>query len=121
MNTVDVQCATARCGHSPFPISAAFDQRARKTHETFYCPAGHALHFGGETEQEKEIRVLKGQLRSADTDRDYWRRRAKRLEVTCQWIACGFEAKDLAGLHTHMRARHAMPSWAALEAEAWAS
>ena len=40
-------------------------ERLRRTHESFYCPAGHAQHFTGKTEEQKKIENLECQLRRA--------------------------------------------------------
>lgn len=38
------------------------ERRLRKTHEWFYCPAGHQQHFSGKTDEEKQIAQLKREV-----------------------------------------------------------
>ncbi len=113
MDTELVTCATAGCGHSPFPMSSGFIDRARETHEWFSCPAGHGLSFHGESTTETAARRLK----AAKTSRDYWKNRADRLERTGPWNGCESPVfVSVQGLQSHMRQIHQMPSWAALGA-----
>lgn len=107
-----ITCAKAGCGYSPFPMDAQFEQRARRTHERFYCPAGHPLSFRGKTEEQKRIDYLERRVEWWKEYCDSIRDDRDRFRFTCQWVGCGFRAKDDAGLHTHMRARHDMPTLA---------
>lgn len=116
METELTQCATAGCGHSPFPLSSAFVARARRTGETFFCPAGHSLHFGEGTEaqQRRRIKDLEIRLEEAFAEKTL-------ISRTCPWVGCPFVAAsgdewNRAPLHTHMRAIHGMPTLAEVKA-----
>ena len=106
-------CIYKGCGYSPFPMEANYYERCRKTGETFRCPAGHQMVYnGGLTRDQKRIKELTSELSFwKETAEDYRLQRDKALRA-CQWIQCGFHASDRAGLHTHMRARHGMPTLA---------
>lgn len=49
-------CCT--CG-IPFAVSDDFDERLRKCHNEFFCPAGHAQSYTGKSEEEKLRDILK--------------------------------------------------------------
>src|SRR3990170_1677658 len=40
------------CG-SAFAMESSFQRERRKRHDSFYCPAGHAMHYTGKTDAEK--------------------------------------------------------------------
>ena len=126
METELLQCPTAGCGHSPFPVSTSFIVRARRTHETFYCPSGHGQWFPAKSDEQllkERVRVLEGQLLWLEQLRDQvrmledLRKRASRL---CPWPGCEFVASagnewDRRALRAHMRSAHGMPSMAEVE------
>ena len=126
METELLQCATAGCGYSPFPVSTSFIQRARRTHETFHCPAGHSNYFPQKSDTEKlseRVRHLEGQLRRYEelqakvSQLQDLRLRSSRL---CPWPGCEFVASagndwDRRALRAHMRSSHGMPSMAEVE------
>jgi hypothetical protein len=108
-------CPTKNCGYSPFPMDKGYRDRVKRTGERFICPAGHGIVFnGGLTADQKRIEELTREIVWYKADNEQLRDIRRRLEVTCQWIECGFMASSQAGLHTHMRARHGMPALAAL-------
>lgn len=52
--TVDLYISDcASCGVI-FGIPADLEERRRTDHETFYCPNGHRMHFGGPSQAEKD-------------------------------------------------------------------
>ena len=114
MRVVYEQCYKKGCGHSPFPMAKQFQDRCRKTHETFYCPGGHAQGYYGENEEEKlrkQVKRLQTQLESAKWRADALRRQAHR----CPWIECGFVAYpindfDMRAMWSHLRSAHGMPT-----------
>ena len=53
--TTHVNCAD--CGIE-FCIPKELEVERRESHDTFYCPNGHKLHFPHETEKERQIREL---------------------------------------------------------------
>jgi hypothetical protein len=115
MTVVEVTCYKDGCGYSPFPMSAAYNARCRRTGESFICPAGHSQFYnGGLTADQKRIKELERRVEGLKEYNEQLRETQRRLTVTCQWIECGFMASSEAGLHTHMRARHGMPALAAL-------
>jgi hypothetical protein len=64
--TVELESTTCcKCG-----IVFAFDgrlmQERMRDHQTFYCPHGHPLHFGGESDVEKLKKQLKLERQNAD-------------------------------------------------------
>jgi hypothetical protein len=72
---VDLESTTCcKCG-VVFAFDADLMQQRRRDHQTFYCPAGHPLHFGGES----DLDALKKQLRKATQAADQLR-----AEVTHQ-------------------------------------
>lgn len=63
-------CATHGCGVA-FAIEDGFDDRRRDDKRTFYCPSGHSLSYGGDTEavkQRKRAEKLERQLAARDAD-----------------------------------------------------
>ncbi len=111
MKIVSITCATENCGNSPFPLEEGHYRRARRTHENFYCPQGHSNYYDSESDLEKLTRINRGLRR--DITR-YQQTIADQIGH-CPWIQCDFEARDQQGLRTHMRARHGMPTLAAVE------
>lgn len=58
---VTLDCATEGC----FAIIAMHrddELRLRRTHKSFYCPAGHSNYFAGKTAQEKKIDELESRV-----------------------------------------------------------
>lgn len=45
--------------HMLFAVPKSVDDRYRKTHEWFYCPAGHSQRYAAKTETEKTIESLR--------------------------------------------------------------
>lgn len=109
MDVVEVQCPTAGCGHSPFPVAETFHERAQRTHEVFHCPAGHELLFPGESEVEKlekEVRRLTQVLGWTRETRDDMADLARQ----CPWPTCrGHVYFDRSGMYRHMERAHGMP------------
>jgi hypothetical protein len=48
----------------PFAITNKFDDSLRKSHNTFYCPSGHAQHYPQKTTEE----ALREKLREKDAE-----------------------------------------------------
>ena len=112
--TTTLMCPTSGCGHSPFPVTLAFKKRAHRTHERFYCPAGHRQYFPGESDIEQLKRKLKEAKLSVawfkdQADRDA--RQADREARACPWVQCYFQGKTV-------RAAHGMPTQAEVLVEA---
>jgi hypothetical protein len=69
MSTVHcVDCRHAIC------LTDAYERHLRSTHETFFCPRGHQLHFPGKSAQELEIDSLTAKVRLLES-------RVRRLEM----------------------------------------
>jgi len=62
MNHYECACPTPGCGHIVC-LPPQLEERLRRTHETFFCPAGHKMWFHGKSDLEKS--------------RDSWRRQAQ--------------------------------------------
>lgn len=110
MNTVSITCYQKGCGYSPFPMEKGFYERARRTHESWHCPAGHAQHFAGESDEDRLERENKHLRR----ERDRWQanyERAWRDARICPWPTCReyvYSSRD--SLYDHMRRAHGMPT-----------
>jgi hypothetical protein len=58
-----------QCGIT-FAITSTHDRNLRECHNTFFCPAGHAQSYRGETEAEK----LRKQLVAKEQSLEYFRK-----------------------------------------------
>lgn len=63
---IQINCASEGC-YAIITMHPADEERLRRTHESFYCPAGHGNHFPGKTVEQKEREELK--RRAAQLDR----------------------------------------------------
>lgn len=61
-----LDCATEGC-YAVITVHPNEERRLRRTHETFYCPAGHSNYFAGKTDEEKRIEEL--ERREANLER----------------------------------------------------
>lgn len=102
-------CARQGC-HARICLSAEANERARRTHESFYCTSGHRNYFSDKTEHEKKIDQLRKRLESVEYMRDYWHRKHDELARACPWTLCGFVGSDPKGMRQHMRKAHGMPT-----------
>lgn len=50
-DTVRINCINDKCG--TFVMDERLNARYKRTGETFYCPAGHAQHYTGESTESK--------------------------------------------------------------------
>ena len=116
MNTELVQCPTAGCGHSPFPMSTDFIRRARQTHEDFHCPAGHLLHFGGKSDADR-LAALEADLERSRKTVRYLHGRIRALHdyPVCSWPGCGRRCREGGPMAQHMQRAHGAPTLAELE------
>ena len=77
---VDTCCS---CGIS-FAIPKHYQDKLRNTHQTFYCPNGHTLHFPSETEKEKlqrELNHTKQKLKATEKSKNSALRCCTELEM----------------------------------------
>jgi hypothetical protein len=77
---IHIECYRQGCGHL-ICMSQATNARLRRTHETFYCPAGHGQAYHGQTEQEKELEDLR-------------RRASRHQEQTRDWVRYVHKLQD---------------------------
>lgn len=69
----------AECGVE-FAIPTPWEKSLRESHARFYCPAGHPLSYGGETEAErlkKEADALRKRLEFQRNETEAQRRRVE--------------------------------------------
>lgn len=98
MNCKQIACAYDGCAHT-IHMHHDVERRYRRTHESFFCPAGHSQFFPGKTDEEKRIEQLQGRIdsltRSLDRWQDIWNETQDKLEdarldlKTCPF-ECGF-------------------------------
>jgi hypothetical protein len=74
-----VSCAEC---HIVFGIEVAHVAALRESHRTFYCPKGHRLHFGGESESERLERELAAAKRREGFANDRARATRDQLEAS---------------------------------------
>lgn len=64
VNLITVECCNC---HVVFAMPKEWNDHFRKTHQSFYCPAGHGQSYGGESDIEKakreELRLKREELR----------------------------------------------------------
>lgn len=99
---VTVACAHETCGHV-ISFKTEVEQRLRRTHETWACPAGHRQHFSGRTDQERRISDLEADLRRADRDIDFWVGEAR----VCPFPSCrSYQYATAITLRRHLARAH---------------
>lgn len=87
-------CATKGC-QATIHLHHDIEARLRRTHESFYCPAGHENYFPGKTDEEKKVEQIE---RSRDRFREMWHEALDRVEDfkidvrTCPF-ECGYRVK----------------------------
>lgn len=81
----------ASCGML-FAFPAKWEDRLRQSKETFYCPHGHMMSFGGKTPTQ-EIREANAARIAADTRRAQAEIEAKKLKAKLKRVT-----KKLAGV-----------------------
>lgn len=64
-----INCATKGC-FAIITLHPQEEDRLRRTHETFYCPAGHSNYFAGKTKTEKRVEQLEREITAANEVRD---------------------------------------------------
>jgi hypothetical protein len=84
-------CANQGC-QATIHLHHDIEAKLRRTHETFYCPAGHHNYFPGKTDAEKKLADAERRAarflelwHDAVDDREDWKLRAR----TCPF-GCGF-------------------------------
>lgn len=84
-------CASKGC-QATIHLHHDIEERLRRTHETFYCPAGHSNYFPAATAKEKKISNLE---RLVESWRERWRevceeREDWKLQARTCPFGCGF-------------------------------
>lgn len=106
-------CATMGC-HGRVCLNEDVERRARRTHETFYCSAGHPNYFAKKTDQEVRIEQLERQRDHFQETMREWMDEARR----CPWPGCRRHVYSHRGaMIDHMQRVHGMPSTKAFKAE----
>jgi hypothetical protein len=112
LNHVHIACAERGC-HATITVHEQEHARLRRTHETFYCPAGHSNYYSRprKTEKDEKIASLERQRDSLREDlHDAWGKGARLVEAlthdaqTCPIPTCAW------------RGRRRLP-WAASDAQ----
>jgi hypothetical protein len=71
---VTINCATEGC-YAIITLHPDDERRLRRTHEPFYCPAGHGNHFAGKAQSEKERDELRQRIDLLKRCLEEWRER----------------------------------------------
>lgn len=84
-------CAERGC-QSTIHLHHDVEAKLRRSHETFYCPAGHSNYFPGKTDEEKKLKAAEDRVErfrelwhEAIDQRDDWKMQAR----TCP-LGCGY-------------------------------
>lgn len=89
----------------PFGLTAYFQTRRRKDHQTFYCPSGHPNYYPAETDVEKLKRkneMLTDQARMERVQREKLERKLRRIQKgTCP--ECN---RHFVNVARHMKSKH---------------
>ena len=103
------------CGMA-FAMSNDFHQRRKKDHKTFYCPAGHAQHYVGKTEEQKlkdelakKQRQLEAETSRAATfrnQRDKVAKAHKKMRERVKNGVCPCCNRSFENLRRHMESQH---------------
>lgn len=73
---VTIECSSCGC---TFALTDGFVGALKRSHETFYCPNGHACHWPGKSDVEKlrdEKLLLQQRLDQANAHAKTWERQA---------------------------------------------
>lgn len=113
-------CATEGCA-AKCCLDDKHEERARRTHETFYCAAGHANYFAGGSKSDKLVKELRAEVRVLSNRSEFWRERFEmfyRESRQCPWPSC--RAKPVPHVYSyrealikHMERVHGMPTMTA--------
>lgn len=111
---VTQECCNCHC---LFAMSADLERRLRKSREYFYCPAGHAQHFCGESPEQKLQRALDAKARElevqeaatarAKAERDQVARAHTRMRTRVMNGVCPCCNRSFTNLRRHMADMHA--------------
>jgi DNA-binding XRE family transcriptional regulator len=103
--------------HCIFAIPREMNDRLLKTHDNFFCPAGHAQHYLGLTPEQKLQRELDEKQRQLEreearaarlkTERDQVARAHSRMRVRVMNGVCPCCNRTFQNLMRHMKTEHA--------------
>jgi hypothetical protein len=97
---VEVTCAN--CG-AAIALHRDHEAHLRRTHESFYCPAGHSNYFPGKSKAEKEIERLNRQLQTDERMLADWRDRWEKASWDRKSLAVAVQVCPLGCGHTGTR------------------
>lgn len=90
--------------HAIVCLLPELEERLRRTHESFDCPAGHGMSFKGKTPDQKRIAQLEASLIRWQSD---WRAIVDRLHDAQSRLRvcplCGIQLRSRASLVRHLR------------------
>ena len=80
----EVELITVECCncHMLFAVTKGFNDERRKDHEYFYCPAGHAQHYPGKSNEQKLRERLEEEQRCCISAREEANAIERRLRAT---------------------------------------
>lgn len=90
----EINCARQGC-YAIITVHPDDERRLRRTHESFYCPAGHGNHFPGKTSEEKELDDLKKRVELDRRVIDEWRERWGHQQTATTVLAHGAQVCPL--------------------------
>lgn len=113
LKLVVIECA--QC-YMPFGVSDDWQSRARRNHQTFYCPQGHAQSYRGESDLEREQRLRKSaearmtsardQLQSTEYALRAQKAAKTRIKNRIANGVCPCCNRSFVDLHRHMAGQH---------------
>jgi hypothetical protein len=111
---IHVACVEKGCGHTVC-MTPATNGELRRTHDWFYCPAGHPMRYTGPTAVEEERDDLRKRLDHAQQRLSEWRgyyhrelveqKRLRRLSRTCP-LCDEVMPRTRARLYRHLQEVH---------------
>jgi hypothetical protein len=91
---VTINCAREGC-YAIITLHPDDERRLRRTHESFYCPAGHGNHFPGQTAGEKERDELSKRVDLLKRCVEEWRERWEGEHRTSSLLTHGVQVCPL--------------------------
>jgi hypothetical protein len=91
---VEINCARKGC-YAIITVHPDDEARLRRTHETFYCPAGHSNYFAGKTTEEKRVEELERRVELSGRVADEWRERWEEQNRTSSILMHGVQVCPL--------------------------
>ena len=81
---ISVQMITVKCINCGvlFGVTEGYQQDRKQDHKSFRCPNGHSQYYPGETDEQKEIKSLKGEVACLTECCDIETEKAKKAEAS---------------------------------------